>query len=76
MAITPQALAALEVACLKDLKVSQSSASSTAGRLRIETETTTQILAALVTDGLAETDTIAHTITIYRLTPKGLELIS
>jgi DNA-binding MarR family transcriptional regulator len=74
--LTPHAREALALAILKDLRVSQTSASSTAGRIKADVETTTSILTDLVTDGLAETDTIANTIIVYRLTPQGLELIS
>jgi DNA-binding PadR family transcriptional regulator len=76
MPLSPQARIALELHILKDLKVSQTTASSTAGRLHTDAQTITELLSKLVTDGLAETDTVAGTITVYRITPKGLELLS
>jgi DNA-binding PadR family transcriptional regulator len=74
--LTQQARQWLETAILKDLKVSQTTASSTAGRLTADPNLVTEILRSLVTDELAETDTINGTITVYRITPKGLELLS
>jgi DNA-binding PadR family transcriptional regulator len=74
--LTHQARQWLETAILKDLKVSQTTASSTAGRLTADPNLVTEILRSLVTDELAETDTINGTITVYRITPKGLELLS
>ncbi len=74
--LTPQARQWLETAILKDLKVSQTTASSTAGRLPTDPDLVTEILRSLVTDELAETDTINRTITVYRITTKGLELLS
>jgi DNA-binding PadR family transcriptional regulator len=74
--LTPQARQWLETSILKDLKVSQTTASSTAGRLSADPDLVIQILQSLVTDELAETDTINRTITVYRITTKGLELLS
>jgi DNA-binding PadR family transcriptional regulator len=76
MNLTPHAREALALAILKDLRVSQTTASSTAGRLKTDIEITTQLLDLLVRDGLAETDTVAQTLTVYRITPQGLELLS
>jgi DNA-binding MarR family transcriptional regulator len=76
MTLTPHARQALETAILRDLRVSQSTASSIAGRLKTDTDTTTQLLSGLVVDGLVETDLINNLITVYRLTKTGLELIS
>jgi hypothetical protein len=75
-ALTPTAKAALEIAILRDLRVGQSTADSTAGRLKTDLQTTQQLLAGLVTDGLVETTTIAQTLTAYRITQTGLIAIA
>lgn len=76
MPLSPHALHSLTLAILKDLRVGQSTSHSTAGRISLDVETTTTILTAIVTDGLATTVLINDTITVYRITPSGLDLIS
>jgi hypothetical protein len=72
----PQPLFSLHLKVLKDLRVSQTSASSTADRLKMDKGVIVEILTDLIMTGHAETHIIADTITVYRITPKGLETIS
>jgi ferritin len=60
---------------LKDLQISQSSASSIALRLDHPEATVNFILRHLVAEQYAETGTVADIITVYRITTKGLEFI-
>lgn len=76
MNLSPQAQETLALAILRDLRVSQTSASSTAGRLKIDEHTAKAILAELVKDDLAETDMINGTITVYRITDRGIQILS
>ncbi len=70
--LTPTAQAALQIAILRDLRVGQSTADSTAGRVKTDLQTTQQLLSGLLTSGLVQTTQIAQTITVYRITPAGL----
>ncbi len=76
MTLSAFAREALAIVILKDLRISQTTASSIAGRIKTDIKTTTAILTDLITAGNAETDTIGNTIIVYRITPQGLELIS
>jgi hypothetical protein len=67
---------ALAKAILQDLRVSQSSADSTAQRLSVNAETVARICEELITAKQVETLMIADRIKVYRITPKGLETIS
>jgi len=69
-------LNALARSILQDLRVSQSSADSTAQRLQVNAETIERVCAHLIDSKQVETFQIAGRITVYRITPKGLETIS
>lgn len=74
--MSPQAREALARAILKDLRVSQTSASFTAARLHVPEDVVTDILRDLITNKLAESYTVADCITVYRITLHGLEIIA
>lgn len=76
MNLTPQAHQALSLSILRDLRVSQTTDSSTAGRLKIDNHTAKAILSELVNDDLAATRSINNTITVYHITAAGIELLS
>lgn len=72
----PHTLIALRRAVLLDLRVSPSTASSMAPRIGVNTQTVEQIAKTLIEDELAETRTVAETLTVYRATEKGLQVIA
>lgn len=67
---------ALSKAILQDLRVSQSSADSTAQRLQVNADTVERICQHLIADRLVETILIADRIRVFRITVKGLESIA
>ena len=60
----------IEQQILRDLMPGQSTADSTAGRLRIATEAAEVIMKRLAKDGDLQVLTIAEKLTVYRLTPE------
>jgi DNA-binding IscR family transcriptional regulator len=76
MNLSSTAREALALRILKDLRISQTSASATSERLNIPTALVESIAADLVHDGFAETASVGDCITVYRASRKGLELIS
>jgi hypothetical protein len=72
----PHTLSALGRAILQDLRAGQSTADSTAQRLKIDKQTAERICQALLTEKQVDTFLIADFLTVYRITPKGLEIIS
>lgn len=67
---------ALAKSILQDLRVSQSSADSTAQRIHVDAGTVSRICEHLIAAKQVETLMIADRIKVYRITPKGLETIS
>lgn len=69
-------LNALRRAILLDLRVGQSTASSIAPRVNVDAHTVERVAETLLADKLVETLTVAQGLTVYRSTPKGLEVIA
>jgi hypothetical protein len=65
--LQPLAAEALQARILKDLSAGQSTADSTAERLKIPTQLCEQLCHELEAKGKLETLTIAQTLTVYRL---------
>jgi predicted transcriptional regulator len=74
--LTPIARNTLAIAILRDIATGQSSTDWIARRLKIDTATADDLLADLVAAENAATAKIADTITVYRITPRGLDLIA
>lgn len=73
MLLTPTARRAITQLIFDDLRISQTTASSLAGRIGIGVSTVETILADLEIDDLVSTSTIKDTITVYRLTDLGIQ---
>jgi len=69
----PHTSHAIRRAILLDLRVGQSTADSTAGRINFDTATVERALTLLLADSLVETLLIADRLTVYRATAKGLQ---
>lgn len=63
-------------AILIDLRLGQSTASSIAERIHVDTVTVERIAATMLEEKLVETRTVAGVLTVYRATTKGLLLIA
>ena len=74
--LTPIAKNTLALAILRDIATGQSSTDWIARRLRIDIPTAEDVLADLVKAENAASAKIADTITVYRIKPRGLDLIA
>ena len=72
----PHTQAAISRAILTDLRIGQSTADSTAQRIQVDKHTTAAVCQHLLAERHVETLRIAEVLTVYRITPQGLETLS
>lgn len=71
----PHTQRALARAILKDLAAGQSTADSTAGRLRVDARTVEALTLQMMAEAIVEIHLIADRLTVYRITQKGLQTL-